>query len=219
MWLLIYSSFFTLLLAFVNYQWIKNTIFSYAITISSALVLLLFTTAGLYSLYELRTSYLEQINVQYYFRDAAHIIIRYVSILSVLPLLWIVYRNVRDTKLPDNLIKAERVFFHLVIIVLLSSELITILDLLHIESSDRLALSILWGVYALGLIVYGLKKGEKFIRIMAFGIFGVTVLKLLLYDMAEMSTISKTVVMVILGSILLLASFIYNKSKAAQHEE
>jgi hypothetical protein len=219
LWLMIYSSLFIMIVAFANYRWIKNTILSYAISIASAFLLLSFVTAGLYSLYLLRSSYLEPQYSDYYFRDGTHIGIRYLCLVVMLPLLWIIYRNVRADKLPPVVIQIERAFFHLVILVLLSSELITILDLLRIHNSDRLALSILWGVYALALIVYGLMKDQKLIRILAFVIFGVTLIKLFFYDMAEMSTISKTVVMVILGALLLIASFIYNKYKAARHEE
>jgi hypothetical protein len=37
--------------------------------------------------------------------------------------------------------------------------------------------------------------------------------------MAAMSTISRTIVMVILGALLLLASFLYNKFKAPKTED
>jgi uncharacterized membrane protein len=104
-------------------------------------------------------------------------------------------------------------FIHLIILCILSNELINILDLTAVQNSDRLALSILWGVYALGLIIYGLSKDKKFMRIMAFTLFGITLIKLFFYDMPEMSTISKTIVMVILGALLLSASFLYNKFK------
>lgn len=219
LWLIIYSSLFTIALALINFRWIRDRVLSYAISIFSALILLTFIVAGLYSLYNLRTSYIDPQNTEYYVTGIYHIAIRYIGLATVLPLLWVIYRNFRLENFPAQLVMVERLFFHFIIIVLLSSELISTLDLLRIEGSDRLALSILWGVYGLGLIIYGLKKDEKFIRIAAFVIFGVTLIKLLFYDMAEMSTISKTMVMVILGSIFLIASFIYNKFKASKHEE
>jgi uncharacterized membrane protein len=216
--LTIYTSLFTMALVFVNRKWVRNQVLTHATTILSVMVLLSFITGGLYALYSLRTSYLDPQHTEYYYRDFWHIAIRYISMITILPLLLIIYQNVRTTTLPPVMIKVERLFFHFIVLVVLSSELITLLDLARIEGSDRLALSILWGVYALGLIVYGLKKDEKFIRITAFVIFGITLIKLFFYDMAEMSTISKTIVMVILGAILLIASFIYNKFKAARHD-
>jgi uncharacterized membrane protein len=44
-------------------------------------------------------------------------------------------------------------------------------------------------------------------------LFAITILKLFLYDMAGMSTISKTLVMIILGALMLISSFLYNRSK------
>lgn len=217
LWLMIYSAVFIGILSIVNRRWIRNTYLTHAITASSALLILSFITAGLYGLSVLRDSYLHPVNEQYYFRDYGHILIRYICFATILPLLWIIYKNVREEKMKETTQKAERIFFHLVILLLLSSELISTLDLTHIEGSDRLALSILWGVYALGLIVYGLIKDERSLRITAISIFGVTLIKLFFYDMAAMNTIAKTIVMVILGALLLIASFIYNKFKATRN--
>jgi len=46
---------------------------------------------------------------------------------------------------------------------------------------------------------------------MAFIIFGLTILKLFFYAIAHQSTISKTIVMISLGAVLLIVSFLYNK--------
>lgn len=216
--LMIYTSLFTMALVLINRKWIRNEVLTHATTILSVMVLLTFITGGIYALYSLRSSYLDPQHTEYYYRDFWHIAIRYISMITVLPLLLIIYQNVRSTTLPPVMLKVERLFFHFILLTVLSSELISVLDMARIEDSDRLALSILWAVYALALIVYGLKKDEKFIRITAFVIFGITLLKLFFYDLAEMSTIAKTMVMVIVGAILLIASFIYNKFKAARHD-
>src|SRR6185295_1258738 len=113
--------------------------------------------------------------------------------------------------------KAERIFFHFVILALLGSELVGGLAMAGIDNSDKLALSILWGGYALGLIVYGLMKDLKYIRVTAITLFGITLIKLFFYDMADMGTIAKTMVMIVLGVLLLVASFLYNKFKKPAH--
>jgi uncharacterized membrane protein len=46
---------------------------------------------------------------------------------------------------------------------------------------------------------------------MAFIIFGLTIFKLFFYDIAHQSTIAKTIVMISLGAVLLIVSFLYNK--------
>jgi len=40
---------------------------------------------------------------------------------------------------------------------------------------------------------------------------GLTLVKIFFYDLANMSNISKTVVLIIMGMILLAASFMYNR--------
>jgi uncharacterized membrane protein len=133
-------------------------------------------------------------------------------------MLMILHKTVRQENIHATVHKAEQIFFHVFILTLLSSELINVLELTRIENSDRLALSILWGIYALGLIVYGLQKQQKLLRILAFSIFGITLIKLFLYDMSAMSTIAKTIVMIVLGILLLASSFLYNKFKASKNE-
>ena len=44
-------------------------------------------------------------------------------------------------------------------------------------------------------------------------LFGITLVKLFLYDIATMTTIGKTIVFVLLGILLLIISFLYNKYK------
>jgi uncharacterized membrane protein len=85
--------------------------------------------------------------------------------------------------------------------------------MMRVENTFKLSLSILWGCYALLLIVYGLSRDIRHIRLAGIFLFAVTLLKLFAYDMGDMSTILKTIVMVILGALLLTASFIYNKYK------
>ena len=137
----------------------------------------------------------------------------------MIPLLMIIYRNMQVADMSDVLKKSERVFFHFIVLALLSSELINILDLSGVENSDKLALSILWGAYALGLIIFGLVKDLKFVRITAIAIFAVTLIKLFFYDLSSMGTIAKTIVMMVLGALLLVASFLYNKFKKITPKE
>ena len=87
------------------------------------------------------------------------------------------------------------------------------MDLGNASESYKLGLSILWGVYALLLIVLGIYKKQKYVRIAAITLFGVTLIKLFFYDISHLNTISKTIVLVSLGVLLLIISFLYNKYK------
>jgi uncharacterized membrane protein len=40
---------------------------------------------------------------------------------------------------------------------------------------------------------------------------GITLIKILFYDMANMGNISRTMVLIVMGLILLMASYMYNK--------
>ena len=97
----------------------------------------------------------------------------------------------------------------------MSFELISWLELMNNSNADKLGLSILWGIYALGLIGLGIWKRQEHLRFGAIALFAVTLLKLFFYDIAHLDTISKTIVFVVIGLLLLLVSFLYNKYKDA----
>ena len=99
------------------------------------------------------------------------------------------------------------------IIWIASTEMITWMDIQKYSASNKLALSILWGVYALLLIVLGIWKKKKHLRIGAIALFAATLIKLFFYDISSLATISKTIVFVSLGVLLLIISFLYNKYK------
>ena len=100
------------------------------------------------------------------------------------------------------------------LLLIFSSELVTWTEIFGYKDSYKLVLSIFWGIYAVGLIVLGIYQNKKYLRIGAIALFAVTLAKLFLYDIAELGTISKTVVFVSLGILLLIASFLYNKYKS-----
>jgi len=216
-WLLIYSSVFAAALSIVARRWRTNLALPASLAVN-ATILLAFITAGLLNIGELRAGFLEQDLAAYYPQGASNIIIRYAAILSVLPLLWLNRRIVRDTFFNEHVRKFENLSFHLVVLAILSSELIHWLEMTKVENSFKLSLSILWGAYALFLIILGVSRDLKHVRLAAIVLFAVTLLKLFAYDMEEMSTILKTLVTIVLGVLLLMASFIYNKYRGSGNE-
>jgi uncharacterized membrane protein len=217
--LLIYSAIFGIVASVINWKFIKNNYLTIACLIFNVLVLLSFTFDGLTSLGNLRYSYLNQTDAQHYFRDYGHIIIRYVALIFILPLVWLNRKFIQDELFKPIIKKIELALFHTFVLILLSSELVHWLEMSGVHESFKLGLSILWGAYALMLIILGLKKNEKYLRVMAIVLFSITILKLFVYDMADMSTIAKTIVMIILGALLLVASFLYNKVKKKADDE
>ena len=217
-WLIMYSALFATALCLVQWRW-RTNISVMGCLAFNIVVLFVLITAGLLDLGVLRTTYLDQHLANLYSRDFGHIIIRYVAIFSVIPLMVINKRLVRLKYFNATARQAENLLFHFIVLVLLSSELIHWLDMARVENTFRLALSILWGAYALFLVVVGLSREAKSLRLGAIVLFAVTLLKLFVYDMEDMSTILKTVVMIVLGALLLIASFIYNKYKRSAGNE
>ncbi|WP_299437589.1 DUF2339 domain-containing protein [uncultured Aquimarina sp.] len=212
-WLINYTLIFLTILSFVNIKKIKNMVFGYINIFLNLFALLIFLANGLYILSELRESYLDPTPLQSGEAGFYYIGIRYISLFFSIGLLVACYQYVRQAFLTRTFKIAFDIVLQIAVIWMISSELIHWLDMAGYASSDKLGLSILWGVYALLLIVLGFWKNIKHIRLIAFILFGVTLIKLFLYDISHLNTISKTIVFVSLGLLLLVISFLYNKYK------
>ena len=168
---------------------------------------------GLYGLSELRESYLDQHLAQYYDRGIFNILIRYISFAFMAVMLWASFKYIRADFMKADFRILFEIVFHLSVLWIASSELISWMDMAASEQSYKLGLSILWGIYALLLIVLGIWKRKTHLRVGAIVLFAVTLLKLFFYDVADLDTIAKTIVFVSLGVLLLIISFLYNKYK------
>ncbi len=100
-----------------------------------------------------------------------------------------------------------------VLIWVASSELLHWLDLGKSAKTYKLGLSILWGISSLSIVSIGIWKRRKHLRLVGIVLFGITLVKLFFYDLTHLNTISKTIVFVSLGVLLLIISFLYNKYK------
>ncbi|HEY0744007.1 MAG TPA: DUF2339 domain-containing protein [Chryseosolibacter sp.] len=218
LWLIYYTAIFAITVSVVQKLYLRDRYTMIGSLLLNGVVIAAFLTVGLYELSVLRSSYLFDSDNQYFYRNG-NIAVRYVGLVLMVPLLLANIWHLKNEFFTRVLRQTERILFHLTVLVLLSSELVHWLDMSLVENSFKLGLSILWGAYALFLIVLGLWKNQGYLRIAAIVLFGVTLVKLFLYDMADMSTISKTIVMIILGVLLLVASFLYNKNKRPAENE
>jgi len=212
-WLINYTLLFLSVLAFVNFKKIKNQMLGFIVLVINTLAVVVFLTTKLYILNELRESYLEQSLSQYYQRGIFNILIRYISLAFVAVTLFASYKYIYRVFLNKVFKIATELMFHLFIVWLASSELINWMDMADSTQSYKLGLSILWGVYSLLLIALGIWKKKKYLRMGAIVLFGITLIKLFIYDISHLSTIAKTIVFVSLGLLLLIISFLYNKYK------
>jgi hypothetical protein len=211
-WIFIYSMFFTAILILFNLKKLRNENLATANIVISALVILAFLLQGLYNLSALRDSYLLQGNT-YFISGPVNIMIRYVSLVFFALLLLMCYRQSISELQKQKFRTAFDYLLYISLLWVLSSELINIISLAGLNGSYKLGLSILWGVYALFLISMGLGQKKKHLRIGAIVLFGITLVKLFLYDISYLNTIAKTIVFVSLGVLLLIISFLYNKYK------
>lgn len=218
-WILNYSMLFVTLLALVNLKKLKNQLLGYSTLSLMGLLLVVFVTQGLFVLSELRENYLAQTTVAYYQSSSFSLGIRYISLVLVALVLWAGYTHTRQAVSPKSL----KVLFDVVLLTagvwIASSELLHWLDVAQVSSSYKLGLSILWGSYALFLIILGFWKKKKHLRISAIVLFGITLVKLFFYDISQFNTLAKTIVCIALGILLLLIAFLYNKYKPSLSDE
>ena len=218
-WLLNYTLLFVSVLAFVTIHKIKSRVLGITTLIIAILAGLSFLTSGLYALSELRENYLNGELAEFYTVGTFTIGIRYVCFAFFALLIFMVRKLTLAPFMRINFNIPFGFLLHTSILWIASSELINWMDISGSDQSYKLGLSILWGAYSLLLIVLGLWKKKKYLRIFAIVLFGITLIKLFLYDIASLNTISKTIVFVSLGILLLIISFLYNKYKYIITEE
>ncbi|MDH5609054.1 MAG: DUF2339 domain-containing protein [Cyclobacteriaceae bacterium] len=213
LWLFNYSLFFFAALTFFNLKKVKNNTWGSMAMGLNTLALFGFLLTGLYQLSELREHYLDRTNTGYYLQGISYLLMRYISFVFVALLLMASHAWVRQERVGRDLKTAFEFIFHIALLWLASSELIHWMDMGEFSQSYKLGLSILWGLYSLGLIAYGIWKKKKHLRVGAIALFAATLFKLFLYDMSHLDTLAKTIVFVSLGILLLIISFLYTKYK------
>lgn len=212
-WLLNYSLLFIAALNLVNIKKPQNRVLGIVSLTAGLFALFVFLTMGLYELSELRESYIDKTLSEYYDTGIFNIVIRYITFAFVALLLVSLYKLIRQAFMKINFNIPFEIILHIIILWVASSELIHWMHMVGSHQSYKLGLSILWGIYALVLVVLGIWQNKKFLRLVAMILFGLTLIKLFFYDIASLNTISKTIVFVSLGVLLLIISFLYNKYK------
>ena len=69
------------------------------------------------------------------------------------------------------------------------------------------AVSAFWGLIGLVVLYLGLKRGVTWLRVVGFGLFGLALVKLFLYDLAFLSSITRALSFLAVGALLLVAGF------------
>jgi hypothetical protein len=77
----------------------------------------------------------------------------------------------------------------------------------------KIGYPILWGILSFALLIFGIKKQWKQLRIIALSLLGLTIVKLFLYDINNVSETGKIIAFILLGVLILIISFVYQKIK------
>ena len=75
-----------------------------------------------------------------------------------------------------------------------------------------------WGLFALSLLVIGIRHRVKGARLAAIGLLGITLLKLFLHDLSTIGNIYRIGALIATGLIAFLASFLYQRFFASSTE-
>ena len=211
-WVLNYTIIFVSLISLYSVTKLKTIITNTISLVFIGIVILMFQIVGLYTLSELREAYILD-DSAYFTVSQFYISIRYITYLFVGGLAYVLLKYLKPLAQFSMIKRFIDLFLHLALLWVVTSELINWLDLLGSKSQYKLGVSILWGVYALVFVCIGLWKKKKMLRFGAMVLFAATLLKLFFYDIVHLSTLSKTIVLILLGVFLLIISFLYNKFK------
>ena len=73
--------------------------------------------------------------------------------------------------------------------------------------------AVLWGIYSFIVMIIGMQRKNKIMRILALILFAVTLFKLFAIDIRDISEAGKIIAFISLGVLLLVISFMYQKLK------
>lgn len=226
LWILIYTTCYFAIATFINSLWKKSIVVNWIFYGLSVLFIILSISTGLSGLGQLR-SYYSSVSEEFFpvqFKTNWLINFRYVLFLFTVISLFLVYYSQRiiQSKISTNVFIW---IFHLSILTILSSELIQQFRnynsedvIIYEKIARRMGFTILWAVYSLALITFGILRKIKMLRIMGFVLFGATIIKLLI-DSIYMSLGYKLVVYIAVGLILMIVGFLYQRFKKILFED
>ncbi len=185
---------------------------------------LLFLSGGTFELGNLRDEYLSGYQANYYEHTPFLVYIRYIGIFLFSLLLFLSYRLCKSE--PLNKYAFSRIYagslVHVLILGILTVELTHLVHTANfgsdesyraMRSTEKIGYTVLWSLYSFGLVIYGILRKQQIKRITGIIFFGISLIKLLLIDTYDLSTGYRVVAYIMLGVLLLLVSFLYQRFK------
>ena len=89
----------------------------------------------------------------------------------------------------------------------------------HLEfQHGHTAVSAFWGILGLVALYLGLTRSSRRLRLAGFAIFAISLAKIFLYDLPQLSSITRALSFLAVGTVLLLGGFFYQRLSARREE-
>jgi uncharacterized membrane protein len=88
----------------------------------------------------------------------------------------------------------------------------------NLELAKQLSLSVIWALYASGLLIAGRGHRLRLLRLMGLGLLSLTTLKVFFWDLSSLDRIYRIISFIMLGAILLVVSYFYQRSQQPAEE-
>lgn len=217
-WLFHFTALYLFFLTIMNLKFIRKITLGMGLVIINTFTVFMFFIITVKALNGLRKLWLHQ-GFQNVFNLSgwnafSH---RYFGYVLVISLLIISLYSIKKLWKNQKVLSWFRLLFSIIIWFLIITELNNLLAIAEISFSKvilrKTLMSILWGIYGAVLIYIGIILKDKLLRIAAIVLLFITVFKVVFIDLSNISTLGKTVTFVLLGSVLLGVSFMYQRFK------
>jgi uncharacterized membrane protein len=93
------------------------------------------------------------------------------------------------------------------------------LGLRNLELTKQLSLSVVWALYASGLLVAGRGHRLRLLRLLGLALLSLTTLKVFIWDLSSLETAYRIISFIMLGAILLVVSYFYQRNQERVEEK
>lgn len=162
------------------------------------------------------------VNYRYYINDTDTVlrIFQWAALLLVIAhgfYLGAIYY--KEANREDKTVKNITLYISILSTILLITTSNNLLNMLALTDEANASLSISLGIAGFVQMMLGMRLHMKALRLLSLLTFGIVLLKLIIVDLWSMPTVGKIIVFIILGILLLVLSFLYQKLKAALFED
>ncbi len=212
---LIYMSLFILVSSIINNRFYKNIIiskFMYLLCLSLIPIVLIFKLTTFW--YAMNWFKFNLTTQNYSFIEL--IGLKYILLFALLTTAILIIRTFVKPSDNENFFFSKNLLTYwtlCILVYVLSNELLYASYFFDYNDAYKTGLSVLWSILAIGLLSIGIKNKNKEYRYFSIFLSLILVLKLIIFDTSNFTTLQKTFVYLVIGIVLLFLSFLYNKFK------